>query len=352
MRRVAIAILATAGLSAHLFSQNTPGDRAGGTADTLNADDVLAIVNVAASALGDSTLAVAVVDRTGAILAAYSRENAGERAPDYAVSVARAGAMFSHDQAPLSSRTVRLISGIHFPPGVPNTPNAALYGVENINRGCAIDPAGDAIFNVPLTRTRSILGTFGSSEAGTLPLPCTPSDTRGCARGGPMRDLDGNELSSVGITTGKVDVSDSGATDLLSVPVNPGGIPIYRGGKVVGGVGVTGVSSESAEYAATLAAAGAGRGLDFSEPLGFPGAVFIEGIRLPFFGSCANIRCIRGALGQRPPGTSSGRLSDGRFVVAPRGGQQAPEGYLVGPRASRSGSLSLAVLEVFKTSGV
>ena len=156
-----------------------------------------------------------------------------------------------------------------------------------------------------------------------------------------MRDVDGNELSSVGITTGKVDVFDSGATDLLSVPVNPGGIPIYRGGKVIGGVGVTGVSPEFAEYAATLASAGAGRGLDFSEPLGFPGAVFIEGIRLPFFGSCTNVPCIRDALRRAPAGASSGRLSDGRFVVPPRGGQQAPEGYLVGPRASRSGSLSI-----------
>ncbi len=339
MRRVAITILVLAGLSVHVLSQNTPADRAGGPAEILNADDVLAIVNVAASALGDSTMAVAVVDRTGAILAAYARGNAGERTPDIAVSVARTGAMFSLDQAPLSSRTVRYISGIHFPPGVPNTPNAALYGVENINRGCAIDPAGDAIFNVPLVRTRSIDGTFGA--AGAQALPCTPSDTRGCARGGPMRDLDGNELSSVGITTGKVDLFDSGATDLLSVPVNPGGIPIYRGGKVIGGVGVAGVPPESAEYAATLAAAGAGRGLDFSEPLGMPGAVFIDGIRVPFFGACTNIPCIRAALRQAPPGTSSGRLSDGRFVVPPRGGQQAPEGYLVGPRASASGSLSV-----------
>ena len=341
MRRVAITILVLAGLSTHLVSQNTPSDRAGGAAEILNADDVLAIVNVAASALGDSTLSVAVVDRTGAILAAYARANAGERGPDYAVSVARTGAMFSHDQAPLSSRTVRFISGIHFPPGVPNTPNAALYGVENINRGCAIDPAGDAIFNVPLMRTRSIAGTFGSGEAAAAPLPCTPSDTRGCARGGPMRDIDGHELTSVGITTGKVDVFDSGSTELLSVPVNPGGIPIYRGGKVVGGVGVAGVSPELAEYAATLAAAGAGRGLDFSEPLGFPGAVFIDGIRLPFFGTCTNIPCIRAALKQAPAGATSGRLSDGRFIVPPRGGQQAPEGYLVGPRASRSGSLSV-----------
>jgi uncharacterized protein GlcG (DUF336 family) len=339
MRRVAITILLLAGLSVHVLSQNTPADRAGGAAEILTADDVLAIVNVAASALGESTMSVAVVDRTGAILAAYTRPNAGERTPDIAVSVARTGAMFSHDQAPLSSRTVRFISGMHFPPGVPNTPNAALYGVENINRGCAIDPAGDAIFNVPLMRTRSIDGTVG--PAGSQPLPCTPSDTRGCARGGPMRGADGNELTSVGITTGKVDVFDSGATDLLAVPVNPGGIPIYRGGKVVGGVGVAGVSPQFAEYAATLASAGAGRGLDFAEPLGTPGAVFIDGIRVPFFGTCTNIPCIRDTLRQAPAGATSGRLSDGRFVVPPRGGQQAPEGYLVGPRASRSGSLTL-----------
>jgi uncharacterized protein GlcG (DUF336 family) len=80
----------------------------------------------------------------------------------------------------------------------------------------------------------------------------------------------------------------------------------------------------------------------FSEPLGWPGAVFIDGIRLPFFGTCTNIPCIRAALRQAPSGATSGRLSDGRFVVPPRGGQPAPEGYLVGPRARRSGSLTEA----------
>jgi uncharacterized protein GlcG (DUF336 family) len=98
MRRVAITILSLAGLSVHLLSQNTPADRAGGAAEILTADDVLAIVNVAASALGDSAMSVAVVDRTGAILAAYARPNAAERTPDIAVSVARTGAMFSHPE--------------------------------------------------------------------------------------------------------------------------------------------------------------------------------------------------------------------------------------------------------------
>jgi uncharacterized protein GlcG (DUF336 family) len=323
-----------------LFSQNTPSDKAGGPAQILTADDVRAVLTIAATALGDDTLAAAVVDRTGNILGVYKRAGAAERAPDYAVSVARAGALFANDQAPLSSRTVRFISGIHFPPGVKNTPTAALYGVENINRGCRVDAQADAVFNAPFPRPKSIAGVFGEG-AGTAPLPCEPSDTRGCARGGPMLDDDGHELTSVGITTGKADVFDTGQDSLTAVPVNPGGMPIYRGGKVIGGVGIAGVRPNFAEYAATAAAAGAGRGLDFSEPLGAPGAVFIEGLRLPFFGTCTNITCIRNTLRGRPPGSAPGLVSNGTFVIQPRDGIQAPEGYILGPRGSSvAGGLS------------
>lgn len=322
------------------LAQNTPAARAGGPARILTADDVRAVLTVAATALADETMAAAVVDRTGNILGVYVRPRADERTPDISVSVARSGALFSHDQAPLSSRTVRFISGIHFPPGVRNTSNAALYGVENINRGCQVDDTGDAIFNAPFPRPESIAGVFGTG-AGTLPLPCRPDDTRGCARGGPMRDEHGDAIESVGITTGKVDVFDAGQTSLGAVPVNPGGIPIYRDGKVVGGVGVAGVAPEFAEYAATLAAAGAGRDLDFSEPLAFPGAVYVDGIRLPFFGTCTSVSCIRNTLRSRPAGSAPGSLSSGVFLVQPRDGLQAPEGYLIGPRASTiAGGLS------------
>lgn len=325
-----------------LESQNTPAARAGGPARILTADDVRAVLTTAAAALGDDTLAAAVVDRTGNILGVYVRPGTGARTPDIAVSLARTGAMFANDQAPLSSRTVRFISGIHFPPGVRNTSTAALYGVENINRGCTVDDAGDAIFNAPFPRPVSIEGAFGSG-AGGLPLPCEPSDTRGCARGGPMRDLDGRPLESVGITTGKADVRDTGQDHPATVPVNPGGIPIYRDGKVIGGVGVAGVRPDLAEYAATLAAAGSGRGMDFSEPLAFPGAVFIDGLRLPFFGGCTSIPCIRQALRSQPAGSVPGSFSAGRFLVEPRGGLQAPEAYLLGPRASaRAGGLTEA----------
>jgi uncharacterized protein GlcG (DUF336 family) len=149
-----------------------------------------------------------------------------------------------------------------------------------------------------------------------------------------MLDEDGGALPSVGITTGKADVFDTGQDHLNAVPVDPGGMPIFRGGKVVGGVGVAGVAPNLAEYAATLAAAGAGRGLDFSEPLGTPGAVVIDGLRLPFFGTCTNIACIRKALKTQPSGSSPGTLSSGTFLIQPRDGLQAPENYLLGPRGS------------------
>ena len=341
----AVRLLATAALAVAtapiVLSQNAPSDKAGGPAQILTADDVRAILTVAASALNNNTLAAAVVDRTGNILGAYTRPDADERSPDYAVSLARSGAMFANDQAPLSSRTVRFISGIHYPPGVQNTANAALYGVENINRGCKVDVQGDAVFNQPFPRPKSIAGACGRGAEGT-PLPFEPSDTRGCARGGPMLDDQGNLLASVGITTGKMDVFDTGQDQLGAVPVNPGGIPIYRGGKVVGGVGVAGVAGNLAEYAATLAAAGAGRGLDFSEPLGTPGAVYIDGLRLPFFGTCTTITpCIRNTLKVQPPGSAPGSVTQGSFVVQPRDALQAPENYVLGPRGSNvSGGLS------------
>src|SRR5437763_991007 len=60
MRRLAITILALSFLAVPLFSQNTPGDRAGGDAQILNAEDVLAVLNVAAAALGNDTMAAAV----------------------------------------------------------------------------------------------------------------------------------------------------------------------------------------------------------------------------------------------------------------------------------------------------
>jgi uncharacterized protein GlcG (DUF336 family) len=337
-RAAGIALGAAAALAA-ARGPAVHAQAAGGPAPILSAADVAAVVETAAAALSDDTLAVAVVDRAGTILGVYRRPGADARTPDVAVSLARTTAYFSNDQAPLSSRTVRFISGIHFPPGINDQPNAALYGVENINRGCDLDARGDAIFNAPIDRPRSIAGTQGLT-AGAVPLPCQPADTRGCAAGGPLLDEDGRAVASVGITTGKRDLRDRGNESIETYPatVNPGGIPLYRAGRLIGGVGVAGVPADRAEFAALVAAAASGRGIttaiNFPEPLPAPGAIFIDGLRLPFTEAAAD---------RRPSGSAPGSFTQGSYLIQPRDGRQAPEGYLIGPRASAApGGLTLA----------
>src|SRR5580692_12789249 len=123
--------------------------------------DVQMLVQAAATAAQSNAMAIAVVDRLGRILAVYKQPGAPASLPgnfgtpvppdELAVSLARTGAFFSNDQAPLSSRTVRFISGIHFPPGVMNTGSAALYGIENTNRGCTL--AAGLSLTVPPAKT-------------------------------------------------------------------------------------------------------------------------------------------------------------------------------------------------------
>ncbi len=300
------------------------GSQGPDSAPPLTAAEVLNVLQKAESAVASPNLSVAVVDRSGRILGVLTR-GVSERDPDIAVTTARAAAMFSNNQAPLSSRTVRFISGIHFPPGVSNTPPAALYGIENTNRGCQLNADDTA----PFERPRSIIG---SGLAGP-PAPCRASDSGGCAVGGAIAD--GRTMNPfVGFSTGKADVNDLG--EPLDVAVNPGGFAIYRGGTVVGAVGVTGVSADLAEYAAIVSAATATPGLSPlpSDPLPSPEAVFVDGLRLPFFGTCINVECVKAAIAAGPPRGSGGSPPASRMVVSPRAGQVVPTGYLIGPTAS------------------
>src|SRR6202142_3433426 len=165
-------------------------------------------------------MVVAVGDRAGFVLGVFRTQNAPPNtsgkfglslsANDVGVALARTGAFFSNDQAPLSSRTVRFISGIHFPPGVTNQPPADLYGIENTNRGCSL--VSGAVFQGQIPPSLSLGGGFGP-----------------------------------GVMTGKADAMDSNP-----LAVNPGGVPIFYQNVVVGGIGVVTSSSDPnvAEYAA------------------------------------------------------------------------------------------------------
>ena len=90
----------------------------------------------AALAVDGPGLAVVVSDRIGNPLAVYRRPAATDADVERALSLARTGAFFSNNGTPLSSRTVRAISRVNFPEGIPNQPAGALYGIENTNRGC------------------------------------------------------------------------------------------------------------------------------------------------------------------------------------------------------------------------
>jgi uncharacterized protein GlcG (DUF336 family) len=255
-----------------------------GGAPALAAAEVQGLLERAAGAL-DRPLTVAVVDRAGRPLGVLVKSGStGD--PDRTVGLARTGAFFSNDQAPLSSRTVRFVSGIHFPPGVARTPNGALYGIESTNRGCELAAAFDPGQAVP--PAKRLAGG-----------PCNSTDRTGCGSG-PV--------------TGKTDPRDPdpGAVD-------PGGIPVYRGGRLVGGIGVTGVAPALAEFAA-VAAVAAG----FLPAVAPPGVVFIDGVRLPFVEQV-----------ERPAGTTPDPAPAGSFLLAPRDGGCAPEGFLVSPRAGR-----------------
>lgn len=261
---------------------------------SLTAADVTALVQAAAQAADPNTMVIAVVDRSGKILAVYRKPSAPTLATgnfgaqvdvnELAVSLARTGAFFSNDQAPLSSRTVRFLSGIHFPPGIANTSNAPLYGIENTNRGCALSANFIAGQAVPPARS------IGSSAPG------------------------------LGVTTGKADVNDSDPN-----AVNPGGVPLFRNGSVVGGIGVAGVTPGVAEFAAYAAATSNG----FGPTPAAPGVVFINGVALPFVNQTA-----------RPAGIGAGTFA-GSFLMGPSASPgPPPEGMLVAPTAGPLGGLS------------
>lgn len=178
-------------------------------------------------------------------------------------------------------------------------------------RGCQLGVTDDA----PFDRPRSIAGTNLPSSPN---LPCKPSDVRGCSRTAAITMQDGSQDFQVGITTGKTDVLDRSSP--LEVRVNPGGLAIYRDDVVVGGLGVAGVSADRAEYAAFTAAASiAGLSPLPANPLPTPGAVFLDGIRLPFFGNttCASVKCLVDALALRPSGSSVIRTGTGAAVRLP-----------------------------------
>lgn len=255
--------------------------------------DVQAIVQAVAQS-ADQPMVIAVADRPGNILAIFTTQpnapttgigNFGqvEDAQELAVALARTAAFFSNDQAPISTRTVRFISSIHFPPGVAGTPSGDLYGIENTNRGCPL--------NISYLPGKAL---------------------------NPARSINGS-TTGLGILTGKADTSDTNPN-----AVNPGGVPLFKNGYAVGGVGVVSTSNAVAEYAAFAGATNAGF-LPSPSQLPPPGVVIVGGIALPFVNQTT------------PPAGVTAGPNPGAYIQGPTAGALPPDGLLAGPVAGSSG---------------
>jgi uncharacterized protein GlcG (DUF336 family) len=270
----------------------------------LTAQDVQAVAQAAASSV-NVPVAVAITNRQGNILGIYVKPgtpatsigNFGQATDtrELAVGLARTASFFSNDQAPLSSRTVRYISGVHFPPGITNVPNADLYGIENTNRGCPF-------------------------STNYLPGQALP----------PSRSIDGT-TTGTGIVTGKANVTDSDPNAVLG-----GGVPIFKNGHLAGGVGVAGASNDADEYAAFSGIAGTG----LVPTVAPPGVVIIGGVALPF------------VINQVAPAGISAGTANGSFVVGPIDSPgPAPDGDLIARKAGTAG-LTLSDVNTIMTNAI
>lgn len=288
----------------------------------LTSEDVTAIVTRAAQALDAPSLIVAVVDRVGNILGVWRRDGATtDDELNYAVAIARSAAFLSSSQGPLSSRTLEHISTFHFPPTfgdvVPSSfpslvPQRATTGVRNTPQG-------------PLWQI------LASNRGAPLAL-CPPVDP-------------GDELTSA--ETGFETVFNDGMCLPPACKIDgscpgpglgylPGGVPLYKGGRIVGGVGCYGPPPDACEFA-SLEGAG-----DFAlRTIPDEGAIFLVGVLLPYLSQT-----------RRPTGFLPGVYDPAGIVVTSTAGEIDPFGDLIGPRADPLGLLGLEDVERIVQQGI
>ncbi len=226
--------------------------------------DVQAVLQRAAAATKSDDAIVAVVDRNGTILGVSVEKNVStaitgnqeklDFSIDGAVALARTAAFFASDQAPLTSRTIHDVSlstmtqrevesdpnitdpnspargpGFvaavniqgNFPPNVAQNPLVDLFGIENTNRDSYLQPGADGIKgtpdDIPIKNRFNIDSAFVPAGQG-IPAPLSYGES--LLTPDQQRDPAVNHFQSRGIGT------------------LPGGIPLYKYGTLVGGIGV------------------------------------------------------------------------------------------------------------------
>ncbi|MFN4258778.1 MAG: hypothetical protein ACK4RK_05740 [Gemmataceae bacterium] len=233
-----------------------PGPPAPAPIEVLEATEVEQLLARAAAASASNDAIIAIVDRGGNVLGVRVEGGVSPAitgspetlsfAIDGAISKARTAAFFANNAGPLTSRTVQFISqstiterevnsnpnipdlnstlrgpgfvapigiGAHFPPRVPFTPMVDLFAIENTNR--------DSIYHPGADRIRGNIDDVLLPSRFNVPLEFVP---------------DGkiiNPPESYGLLR-----FDNRAAQSRGIATLPGGIPIYKNGQLVGGIGV------------------------------------------------------------------------------------------------------------------
>jgi uncharacterized protein GlcG (DUF336 family) len=185
--RAPLLLCAFSSIASAAFGQLTPAD-----VQTIINRAVTRAVKISPDSV------IAVTDREGYVLAVWVVRGGAATPAEIATAVSKAGtaAYLSSNQNAFTSRTAGFIIQQHFPPGVSNTATGPLVGVGLSN-----------LFD-------SDVNHFKKTDL----IPCPPAVP-------PATQSPGTLGSPIAFT---------------SLDGSPGGVPLYKKGVLVGGVGVTG----------------------------------------------------------------------------------------------------------------
>jgi uncharacterized protein GlcG (DUF336 family) len=244
-------------LTALLFAS-----RASAQMSVAEVQQVIAQAATRASQISTNSV-IAVVDREGFVLGVWAlNTNTPTFDLDVEDAITKAGtaSFLSSDQHAFTSRTAGFIVQQNFPPGVRNKPTGPLVGVNFSNQSFSDVNR----FKNPSTYSTNVFGG-GGTNGGVI---------------GPVAALSG-------------------------LAGSPGGVPLFRNGKLIGGVGVAGNSRTIKTGLSALDDIQIRQIRDVDEDVALAGAigfrpanrflgthVFIDGIRLPYVKSATRLKTV------------------------------------------------------------